>query len=60
VRAAARASACSIVSVVSRPSVTGTSYSADASATPRAAWWATTSKCGVSPRTTAPTATTAA
>ena len=54
---AARSIACSIVSHVRTPKPIGTPASCDACARPRAASPATYSKCGVSPRITAPTAT---
>ena len=50
----ARACACSTVSDVITPKVTGSPASSATRATPLAAWPATKSKCGVSPRITAP------
>src|SRR5436190_404097 len=55
----ARSRAWSNVSVVSTPNVTGTPFRSAASRMPRAASAATKSKCGVSPRITAPRQTTA-
>src|SRR4029453_434335 len=55
----ARASACSMVSVVSTPNATGRSWPRATAAIPLAASPATKSKCGVSPRTTAPRHTSA-
>src|SRR4051812_26282578 len=54
-----RSSACSRVSTVSTPKITGTPVSSAARVMPAAASLATNSKCGVSPRTTAPRHTTA-
>src|SRR4029450_7153607 len=51
-----RSSACSSVSVVRTPKVIGTPVAAAASRIPAAACPATSSKCAVSPRVTAPRA----
>src|SRR6516165_530531 len=56
---AARSSACSSVSTVRTPKATGTPVSSPASCRPRAASPPTYSTCGVSPRITQPSATTA-
>src|SRR3990170_3500389 len=55
----ARSRACSSVSVVSKPSITGTPVSRPTRMIPRADSPATMSKCAVSPRITAPRQTTA-
>jgi len=48
-----------MLSVVSTPNATGRSWRRATSPVPIAAWLATNSKCGVSPRITAPRQTSA-